>query len=90
MIFTLRINMLVPKDRALDFLNVLCGSLAPIYWGAVLCTFVVPFAFSLIALKGKTVPKAVNFVSIVGIFLITLLINQMPVIAQGINNRIFM
>lgn len=90
LIFTLRMKIIAPPDHVLDFMNVTFGALAPVYWGAVLCTFIMPLACTIMALRGKTIPKSLNVVSIAGLFSLCLLINQMPIIARGINNRIFM
>lgn len=85
-LFAIRLRMLAPQDRILDFTNIFSGSLAPVFWGVVILTLVIPLICTLIKLKQRFLPASS---SAAGAFLLCMLISQMPVIEKGVNNRIF-
>lgn len=78
--FILRIKMLTPPDRILSFEQLTSGSLAPVMWGAVFTMFVIPALASFIpALRKQPALNTIFRLSAaLGIFLLSILINQMP------------
>ena len=89
--FVVRLKMLAPQDRILNFMEVTSGYIAPLYWSMILCTFIIPFSYACanaVKDRGKAA-LVVSAVNAVGVFLLFLIICQTPVIARGINNRIF-
>lgn len=72
--------MLAPPDRILSFEQLTSGSLAPVMWGAVLTMFVIPALASFIpALRKQPALNTIFRLSAaLGIFLLSILINQMP------------
>jgi hypothetical protein len=90
--FTIRLKMLSPQDRILDFTSVASGYLAPVFWGMIFCTAVVPLGYTCLNLiKGgnRTASYIAGAVNTAGVLLLCILITQMPIIERGINNRIF-
>jgi uncharacterized membrane protein YozB (DUF420 family) len=90
--FTVRLKILSPQDRILDFASVTSGYLAPVFWGMIFCTVAVPLGYACLSLlkgRGRTASCITGAVNTIGILLLFILITQMPVIERGINNRIF-
>lgn len=90
--FAVRLKMLVPEDRILRFAEMTAGYMAPLYWGMILCTLIVPLAYAGVNAaknKGTVASLAVSAVNAIGVFLLFMLICQTLVIEKGINNRIF-
>lgn len=81
--FILRIKMLMPPDRILSFEQLTAGSLSSVFWGAVLSMFVIPSVLSFLpALRNQSAMNGVYRLSaVLGIFLLSILINQMPAMA---------
>ncbi len=91
LVFMLRLSSLTPPDRVLGIDALLSGTLAPLFWLMVLCTFALPLVISTMSVKMKKQSPAIVYgaVCTAGMFLMSMLITQMPLIARGINNRIF-
>lgn len=89
LLFAIRIIGLNPEDRVLQPGKLLSGELAPIFWGIVILTFIIPLAFYLYSFLSRKIKMAplVRLVNLVGVFMLSILINQMPTISRGIDGR---
>lgn len=89
LLFAIRIIGLNPEDRVLQPGKLLLGELAPIFWGIVILTFIIPLAFYLYSFLSRKIKMAplVRLVNLVGVFMLSILINQMPTISRGIDGR---
>lgn len=89
LLFAIRTIGLNPEDRVLQPGKLLLGELAPIFWGIVILTFIIPLAFYLYSFLSRKIKMAplVRLVNLVGVFMLSILINQMPTISRGIDGR---
>ncbi|GAB1537354.1 hypothetical protein ADMFC3_29850 [Geovibrio sp. ADMFC3] len=89
LIFSLRVGWLEPEDRIFSFAKLIYGSYAPIFWMTVVLSFAVPLAITVFSsVRKKAVASVICCASFAaGIFLLSVLINQMPVLNDSINNR---
>lgn len=87
--FILRIGWLNPEDRVFQIQKLVAGSLAPVFWGLVIFSLVVPLLFYFWARTSETVLRTHldKVINLVGVFVLSVLINQMPVVSRGINGR---
>lgn len=88
-VFILRIKALTPPDRILSFGQLVSGSLAPVLWGTVIAMFIIPAALSLFAplKRNFAVNTVFRLSAAAGIFLLSILVNQMPAMSGAIGGR---
>jgi hypothetical protein len=90
--FVLRLNGLNPADKTYRVTTILYGVHAPLFWSWLICSNLLPLCFAVYCLKKRKkrfLTLALIF-SFIGYFILSLLLTQMPLIAKGINNRIFL
>lgn len=89
LLFTVRIGWGISDDRVLSLQKLLAGDYAPVFWGLCVFSFAVPFALSVVSAAKKkltgTVLSGCSFIA--GIFMLSILLNQLPVFKETINNR---
>ncbi|QAR32631.1 hypothetical protein EP073_04170 [Geovibrio thiophilus] len=89
-VFVVRMAFLTAEDRILSAGKLLTGDYSFLFWASAALLFLVPFIMFIISLiKKKPAMPLLSGVSFAaGVFLLCVLINQMPVVKDSINNRI--
>jgi hypothetical protein len=90
--FAMRLTGLNPADKTYKLTTILYGVHAPLFWSWLICSSFLPLCSALYCLKKyrKRFLTLALISSFIGYFILSLLLTQMPLIAKGINNRIFL
>lgn len=89
-VFVARMAFLTAEDRILSAHKLIAGDYSILFWALAVLLFFVPFALLIISLAKKRLcmPVLCGASFAAGVFLLSVLINQMPVVKDSINNRI--
>ncbi|QAR32672.1 hypothetical protein EP073_04385 [Geovibrio thiophilus] len=89
-VFLFRIGFLAVPDRVLQLQRLFQGDLAFLFWFTAAATFFVPAGFILFSGFLRTDYKRFVIIScLTGLFALSMLINQMPVVSRGVDGRFF-
>jgi hypothetical protein len=89
-LFTSRLVMLPKPDRVLHIARLITGDLSVLYWAMISATTILPLLLHLlIGTKFRNLQKITLPIGVCGLFLLTVLINQMPIVSRGVDGRFF-
>ncbi len=88
-VFLVRLAVLNPPDRMLTIDMLISGHLSAVFWAMIVTCVIIPLALSAIRyMKNVPLLSYVMKVSVViGIFLICVLVNQLPTVVKAIQGR---
>ena len=87
--FLYRVGSASVHDRVLQLPKLLSGDLACLFWSSVVVTLIAPAAALAVSFIKVKYRLFVFVCGTAGLFLLSMLVNQMPVVSRGVEGRFF-